>query len=585
MSVLVVVLLGLVSLLMEVGSTGFELTPGTSNDNEPLCKVSKNCNSSLWRSRSTCDCGVRLNGIVMCQEKFTQIGILQCYCIFNDSSHNLMVGPCFYGCFSRPNLYTYYKTYNDLDKPCREGDRTGPLCGECNNNTENGVPAYSFSLKCRHCVPSWRNVVKYLAAAYGPLTIFFVIIVVLTVSVNSAPLHGYIFVAQMIATSTALRLLQTLTEVNQPRSSQQVPVSFAAIVYGFWNLDFFRFANHHYCLHPSLPTLTVMSLDYLIAAYPLVIIAIVYTLTVCHGRGCSALVIIWRPFNRFFARFRRRLDIRTSIVDAFGTFFNLSFVKFLSTTVDLMTVSQTWDTHGNPQHYRVYYDGRLHFMRGGHLPYAFVALFCFSVFNLFPILFLLLYPRQSFQRRLSIGLKRIIHPFMDTLLGIYRDGTEGGYDCRFFVVVYPIARIAILCMFMMAPNSFCFLLITAVTTFTAMLVAVLKPYKSAAYNTVDTILVTNLALIYASLSAFFFANAISTQQLRFARNLLITFAPLPFLYACGLTVYKTWKMCRFQGALVQVLQFFSYLSGKLKRKREMQTFPDERTQLIPRNNR
>ena len=559
-----------------------------------------NCSSYLWRTNrnsTDCECGDMLHGIIMCNKTSTKIGVLQCYCIYNDT--NQYVGSCLYGCFTGWQLHISYnlsKTVSSsdiLNRPCENGNRTGPLCGQCQSSSDHGISAYSFSLKCRKCVFSWKSVVKYVAAAYGPLTLFFVIIVCLTVSVNSAPLHGYIFVAQMIATTTVLRFLQTLNEINDPKKLQSDSIAFAATVYGIWNLDFFRFSNSHYCLSPSLSTLSVISLDFLIAAYPIVIIAITYTMVVWHGRGCNTLVCLWRPFICCFARFRQKLNIRTSIVDAFGTFFNLSYVKFLSTTIDLMVPVSVWDVDGTPQKLRVYYDGQLTFMEGQHLPYAIIALCCFAVFNAIPIIFLLVYPRQFFQERLSVGLKQIIHPFMDTLLGIYKDGTNGGYDCRFFVVVYPIARIAILCMFMVAQNSFCFILITVVATITAILVAVLKPYKSSAYNTVDTILVTILALVYAALGAFFFANSISSQQLVLARGLLISFIPLPFFYACGLTMYRVWTSCKLKRRFVRVVQviflcfgkMYLYFSLKINKRQEMQTYPSlsERSLLLQQN--
>ena len=71
-----------------------------------------------------------------------------------------------------------------------------------------------------------------------------------------------------------------------------------------------------------------MSLDNIIAAYPLVIIVIMYVLVDLHSRDCRPVVVMWRPFHYCFARFRHQLNIRTSLVDAFGTFFSLSYVKF-----------------------------------------------------------------------------------------------------------------------------------------------------------------------------------------------------------------------------------------------------------------
>lgn len=555
---------------------------------QPLTQQPANCNSDLWKN-GTCKCRDKLSGIVSCNDNQTMIGVLQCYCMYNSSSEGLVVGACFYGCYinhGKSYLYEHYTSVDNLSLPCDKFNREGQFCGKC-SGSDSGIPAYSFSLKCRQCIHSWKNIAKYIAIAYGPLTIFIAIIVVFTVSVNSAPLHGYIFVAQLLALSITMRVFQALTEV---KGMQRGLITFSATVYGFWNLDFFRFANSYFCLHPSLSTLGIMSLDYFIALYPLIIIVLMYVMVESHGRGYKVLVFLWKPFSCCFIRFRHRLNIKTSLVDAFVTFFSLSYVKCLSTSVDLLMKTPVWDINGTQLPSRVYYDGTLLSFQGPHLKYAIISLTCFFFFNVLPIIFVLLYPRRFFQRMIPNKLRRLLHPFMDTLLGMYRDGTDGGCDCRYFVAVYPIAKIAIFSMCFVSMNSFLFVLITIVTTITAMMVAVLKPYKSSVYNTVDTILLTLLALFYAGLSSFLFAYALSRRQLTFSRVLAIFPIPFPFFYLCGLVLYKVGVILKLYRRSLRVLQWiilsfgraYIYLSQKIKRGHEMEDFPslNERTLLI-----
>ena len=580
------------------GSRGKGVERALSNPSQVCIQPDSNaCSSWLWRKNSsTCECGDRLNKIVLCKNDSETIAVIQCYCMNHDHRLGYYVGACLYGCFKPKHhnhnftkLYSNYSTIESLGSVCSRWYRTGPLCGRCHTN--KSIAVYSFSLKCRHCDFHWTNIIRYIAIAYGPLTVFFVILVLFTVSIHSAPLHGYIFVAQMISTSYLMRLLQILNELNtEQQKLQKYSISFAATVYGIWNLDFFRFVNHHYCLHPSFTTLSIISLDYLIAAYPFIIILITYALVLLHGKGCKVLVFLWRPFNWFFARFRENLDIRTSLVDAFGTFFSLSYVKFLSTTVDLMAPTTTQGVDGQHLPTRVFYQGDLIYMKQPHLYYAVTGITFFILFSIIPLVINVLYPRRFFQRRLPLTVKRILHPFMDTLLGIYRDGTDGGMDCRYFVVIYPIARIATFSVLMLVQTSFCFPLVTGVMSITAVLVAVIQPYKSRAYNRVDTILLVNVALIFASLTAFFFADSVSSQQLSFSRVLLIAFISLPFLYACGLTVYKIWTLCKLRRKLVRISKaavlccgrVYLYLVKKTQGRQEMEAFPSlsERTVLI-----
>ena len=554
--------------------------------------LSSNCSSNLWKhwKNGTCQCGSDLHRIVLCEMAERSVGVLQCYCMYN-LSHNgpgMVVGSCLYGCFINAtylNLYENYTTSENLTSMCDSFHRIGPFCGRCNSS--HGVQAYSFSLKCIPCEFKWSNVAKYIFFAYAPLTMFLILIVVFTVSVNSAPLHGYIFVAQMLATSISMRILDTMKVYKPNQLSTFRSIDFGATVYGFWNLDFFRFVNHRFCLHPSMSTLQVMSLDYLIALYPFVIIVLTYVLVELHDCGCKVVTTMWRPFHYCFARFRHQLNIRTSLVDAFGTFFSLSYVKILSTTVDLMMSAPVWDINGTRAHFRLYYDSTLIFFSEEHFPFALASLLMFSIFNILPVIFLLVYPRRIFQRRMPANMRRILHPFMDSLLGAYKDGTGGSWDCRFFAVVYLLARVAVFGCHMITLNSFSFVLATIIVTLTGMLVAVIKPYKSAVYNTVDTILVLCLALSFAGLGCFFFAGALSQRQWGLSRVIMILPIAIPFLYVCGLVLYNTCVLDKLPQRLLCVLwrtlgQRVIRLVGRLRKRHEMTRFPaaNERTPLI-----
>ena len=169
---------------------------------------------------------------------------------------------------------------------------------------------------------------------------------------NTAPLHGWIFVCQVIAASNHMRVTTTMAENGSiPNYSYKT----FGTVYGIWNLDFFRSLYPPFCLHPSLNTIQVMSLDYLIAAYPIAIIVLMFILVDLHSHDCRLIVVMWKPFRYCFARFRHNLNIRTSLVDAFGTFFTLSYVKILSTTSDLLFLTYVWDKHDHKSSH-VYFD-------------------------------------------------------------------------------------------------------------------------------------------------------------------------------------------------------------------------------------
>ena len=461
-----------------------------------------------------------------------------CYCISKDKSFN--IGHCLYTCFIRNLTYGYFLVNtSNYRASCTSFNRRGLLCGKCKNGY--GTAAYSFSLKCVSCHNEtlWKNILLYVAAAYGPLTVFLVIIIVFTVSVNSAPLHGWIFMCQMITMSPHMRVITALIDMNKMHHSSAY--KFAASVYGIWNLDFFRTVYFPFCLHPSLSTLQVMSLDYIIAAYPLAMIILVYALVELYSRDCRPVVLMWKPFHHLFACFRHQMNIRTSLVDAFGTFFSLSYVKMLSTTADILTVSAVYDG-GDAKSYHMFYDGTMSLLGEKHIPLFVTALLVFSVCNIFPLVVIIFY---SFPKILTlldcfpVPLKNAIYPFMDNILGCYRDGTNGTTNCRYFALVYQVARILVFLILIFTMSISSYSLFGYLFIITGMLVAVIRPYKTSAYNVVDTILVLSLSLVFYGMSGSLIAFILDPMRLIEGKAMAVFPMTIPLFYITGYMVYAT----------------------------------------------
>ena len=97
--------------------------------------------------------------------------------------------------------------------------------------------------------------------------------------------------------------------------------------YGFWNLDLTPIP--HTCV--SVDILEALALDYAIAFYPLILLVIYYVLI-----QVNTFNFMCRPFHRCADHLRKQLDVRNSIVEAFSTFFLLSYVKLLGVSFDLL---------------------------------------------------------------------------------------------------------------------------------------------------------------------------------------------------------------------------------------------------------
>ena len=168
-----------------------------------------------------------------------------------------------------------------------------------------------------------------------------------------------------------------------------------------------------------MSTLQTLALDYAIAVYPLLLVIITYILIELHARGCRLLVWLWRPFHRCCVWFTRTMDIQSSIVKAFATFFLLSYVKLLNSTVDILLPVKIYNIHQEAVGLYVYYDASYKYFSKEHLPYAITSIVFFLTFVFCPLVLLLLYPTTCFQKCLSSCRLRnhILHTFVDTFQG------------------------------------------------------------------------------------------------------------------------------------------------------------------------
>lgn len=579
MASLSVVSLSAIVLLIPWTSGQDSLTPGSSSGNlvedhsllqrQPSSDVvdtpnvkQPSCNQGRVEQQNSCD--ERYSDhhykTVVCIDG--EYSLTPCNCLSNESG--LLFGYCQYTCFTNSFL-TEPDITSLLHKECSHFNRSGEFCKECANNT--AYPAYSFTLKCVDCQWRWMNLVKYIAQAYVPLTVFLLLIMIFRVSVNSAPLHGFIFVSQISTMPFQMRLGQGLVETKILHTHQVIGLKVLSTVYGIWNLDFFRSIFPPFCIHPNWKTINVMYLDYIISSFPCVVIIVTYTIVVFYSRGYKVF-FWWKPFHWCFSRLRNGMNIKTSLVDAFGTFFSLSYAKTLNTTFDILAFTETWDSAGNSRGNYFYYETKRF---NSSLDRVLLGLFFFTVFNILPIVVLFIHSLRKPKHRTLVHIeneRRFFQPLLNTLVASYRDGSDGGKNCRFFSIVYLVARIVICVTLVLTPNIFFQFVAATILLATGMLVAVIRPYKSNVYNTVDTILMLSLALSYTSIAGYYFASFISPTK-----TLLImvqafgeVVCNIPLAYMTGLVLYHAVMVCRLpQRGIKKTSKYFHSLQNLLAR--------------------
>ena len=157
---------------------------------------------------------------------------------------------------------------------------------------------------------------------------------------------------QTLASPLNIRVLQeAATHVGSVYLLAEVFLAAMSI----WNLDFFRnVMPDNVCLR--INSLQVLALDYLIAVYPMIVTVVAFFILQLHYHGFGPVLLICRPFQRMFARFRQGWNLHTSLIDAFITFYVLSTTKILHVSISILSSVQLHDAKGNNLGYYWYED-------------------------------------------------------------------------------------------------------------------------------------------------------------------------------------------------------------------------------------
>ena len=517
--------------------------PTQTQESDTLLPQTKDGTCPTWFLRGTgndtCKCGKDLDGIVVCYNTTQPVYLHRCYCMsHNQDMNTTVVGNCDYSCHQSTVLYSpYFPLPSNVSKledtVCSQFHREGQLCGRCNDKF--APPVYSYTLDCVQCLDYDNNWAKYLAVAFLPLTVFFVIAIIFRISATSGSMNAFILVSQISSTPNLLRSLGKLTHCYQCYG-----MNIVSSLHGIWNLDFLRQLYKPFCLHPSMTTLQVLALDYAIAVFPLTFIVITYSLVELHNRNCRVIVWLWRPFHACCVRIRNQWNIKTSLIDAFATFILLSCVKFLNVSFGLLIPACLFDRHGKTigEKY-LYFDGTIEYFGKEHLPYAIVAIIMLLVFVAFPCLLLCLFPCRCFQRFLvRYRLRSLaLTTFMDAFQGCYKDGTNNTRDCRYFAPMYLIllcvlsgSTAAVLSWFIIPATIF--ILITF-----AIIITIVRPYKSPVHNVINTSLI--LVFTLAATSVMEQYQGLRKSPFKRLPEITATIAYcIPPVYGIGLLLYK-----------------------------------------------
>ena len=404
------------------------------------------------------------------------------------------------------------------DYMCEPMNRKGRMCSECVDGFGPAITSPGYRIPCRNCTSNWSGVPLYLVLEFVPVTVFYLIILFLQISMTMAPMTCFIMYCQFVAlvidlvydiveTELSIKIIFTLDEHSK------LFLKVILTVLDFWNLRFFRYLLPPFCVSSRLKAIHVILLGYVSAFYPFFLVFLTWCFVNLHDNNFRPFVCLWRPFHKCFVKLRRSWDAKSDIIDVFATFFLLSFTRVMSQTAYLLIYHKT-DSYSviNGSHIGTSLfaaaDQSIPLLSSEHVAFIIPAVFIFLVFNVLPTLLLLLYPIGMFRACLSkCRLDGIaLGIFVEKFYSCYRDGLDGGKDMRSFAALYFFTRLFLFIANLIASllnviNGDIWLPFGIVLSVTLVLMATLRPYKKTYMNNLDTILLIYLALLTHMLSA------------------------------------------------------------------------------------
>ena len=505
----------------------------------------------------TCNFGPHLHGIGYNSFRM-QTMLLECICM-TEKEGVLVVGSCLYTCnairgdFPLPCHISQLNGYT-----CQGLNRHGQLCGQCIEG--HAPPVYSYEMKCVKCKNYRYNWLKYVAVAFLPLTAFFFIVMIFSISFTSPRVSSVALMYQLLANPTQLKVLSSLSEsglFQLDKNTVRLLTSLAAV----WNLDFFRAAYEPFCLHPKVTTLHTLALEYAIAFYPLLLIMLTYFLVSLHDKGFRLAVCIWGPITKLSRRMRQRWHIKKSLIDVFASFIFLSTARVLFTSFVILvpSISYSFDSNvSSPQPtesytYNVLNAPAVLYFSWEYLPFAGTAVMAMVVLHLLPMVLLFVYPFRFFQRllnRLKLN-SNSLRTFIDVFQGSFKNGTNNTRDFRSFAGLLPLLELVVCAVFGLARSNYYYPTASLFILLYICTIASFQPYRHTSDNSITVIMMSALLATYMGITFNIMINRASNPLLNESvpgysgllnvNGALIGIGVLvPSLYLLGLVVTLTW---------------------------------------------
>ena len=453
---------------------------------------------------------------------------------FDVQGHNISAEP---GFISLPKNISELNNYM-----CGPMNRKGIVCSQCIEGY--GISVTSTKLRCLDCTYAWYGVPLYIFLEVVPVTIFFLVVLVFQINLTSVPIKSFVLYSNIIIISINFNLVNL--------DDQQLLVTFLALFHGIWTLDFFRYAVPPFCISPKLKIIHVFYLQSVSTLLPYVLIAFTWLLLKLHSYNCKIAVNTVRLLKQIpFLKYQTlKWSPGRTVIDTFATFFFLSFAKVTwllliplfplqIAHINTVNFTSTVKFHSN-------LDPGVDFLSGAQLAIVVLSAVVFLFAILPPVIILTLYPIRAFRELLFRCCNRQLIAsltfFMDKYYSCFKDGLDGRRDMRSFASLYFFF---VLLGYVLWSVITSFFLMSCLFGGCALMITIIQPYKKKHDAVAESLVLANLALIFASVEGDTYASQLQV-------NIRKIFMLIP---AVGLMIFILYKL--FHKPCTKILSRFS----------------------------
>ncbi len=533
------------SLLLCRGSLALQQCPvwaTTTNCSMDECV----CKPDFTRSNKRFSCGESTIGIGVCLSRF------------NGSNETAAIGSCTYSLASSSHLQLknfYEFSFANVttvslaeveESLCGSLNRQGLLCSECKPGY--GPAVYAFGFSCADCSATFSGWGVYLFLQLLPLTVFYMAVLLFNIKVSSPS-----FMTFVIFCSSYSEMERSIPQVRAIIDTFAFPEFYKVVqtLFGFWNLDFFRHLIPPFCVDSRLNNIQGLCLEYISAAYPLLLVTVTYVAIQLHGRNFKPIVIFWKPFHKCCVRIRRKIDPKSSVINTFATFLVLSIHKTIYLSVIPLVdtrISTLNPIRDSDLHFpALYYNPQLSMDRPYVATLVTILIITFTLLMLIPMIILCFYPVRAF-RRLLTSLRvdsTSLMIFIELFQGDFKNGTNNTRDYRSLSGLYLLVKILIALCFIdhltyVNKLTFAHLLAPTISLGLLLLVSIIQPYRK---NRDNCLAIFNLFFSFCVTAGFLLMlpALAHLNKIEIAFHMLTPMLLLPHVVIFACALYKLQK--------------------------------------------